>query len=110
MTQTASTTNLTMGAGFFMVLTTVTSAGLRVSRALTADWRAGMASAKSFSQSSRMAYTSGKRPGRGKSVGERMIFSEKIINGSVQVPVQLQPPRLQGPRHRQLSLSLPQPE
>ena len=75
MTQTASTTNLTMGAGFFMVLTTVTSAGLRVSRALTADWRAGIASAKSFSQSSRMAYnTSGKRPGKRRSVGERMIY------------------------------------
>ena len=36
-TQTASTTNLTVGFGFFIVLTTVTSAGLRVSNERTAD-------------------------------------------------------------------------
>ena len=51
-TQTDSTTNLTMGAGFFMVLTTVISPAFKVSREVTADWSAGMASAKSFSQSS----------------------------------------------------------
>ena len=55
MTQTASTTNLTIGAGFFIVLTTVTSEAFRVSNELTADCNAGMASARSFSQSSRIA-------------------------------------------------------
>ena len=52
MTQTDSTTNLTIGAGFFMVLTTVISPAFKVSKEVTADWSAGMASAKSFSQSS----------------------------------------------------------
>ena len=55
-TQTDSMTNLTMGAGFFMLLTTVMSLGLRVLRLLMALCRAGMASARSFSQSSRIAW------------------------------------------------------
>ena len=47
-----SITNLTIGAGFFILFTTVISLGFRVFRAFTADCRAGMASARSFSQSS----------------------------------------------------------
>lgn len=55
-TQTASNTNLTPYGGFFIDLTTVISAGLRVFKAETADSRAGMASAKSVSQSSLIAW------------------------------------------------------
>ena len=43
---------MTIGAGFFIDLTTVISLGLRVFKEFTADCRAGIASARSFSQSS----------------------------------------------------------
>jgi hypothetical protein len=54
-TQTASNTNFTPYGGFFIDLTTVISAGFRVFKAETAASRAGIASAKSLSQSSLIA-------------------------------------------------------
>ncbi len=48
-TQTAAITSLMPGGGFFMVLTIVMSAGLRVFRAAMALSRAGIASASSLS-------------------------------------------------------------
>ena len=56
MTKPDSITNLTIGAGFFILFTTVISPGFKVLSAFTADCRAGMASAKSFSQSSLIAW------------------------------------------------------